>query len=353
MIPKLKRLAIGSVVLLLVATVFMLITNTKSNPNTEVGTKDKTSTQTTSQTTITPAANITSKATQVGSSLLKEPLNMEVAKADFIVEVKINKFDELVWNTPDGIEPNSSNQIQYAAEPEQLTPVEISITTSYKGSLKGGQEVTLLLSGGPNSRPYGISKDFPKLGETKLWFLTKEENMRRGLGNTPLNSLSSLTFYTLQTDKSWVAPNGNKIVAISELQTALINPAPLPVRPALPSPVPQVKVGQALNVIEFYNLGNTQYIVVKSVSVNTVINDQAQIKNIIAILNTPISALPDSDISSAKDINSLVFIAFTLTNGKSVTMNYDLEAGEIRIIDSINPVKITAPSKFSEALGLK
>jgi hypothetical protein len=238
MIPKLKRLAIGSVVLLLVATVFMLITNTKSNPNTEVGTKDKTSTQTTSQTTITPAANITSKATQVGSSLLKEPLNMEVAKADFIVEVKINKFDELVWNTPDGIEPNSSNQIQYAAEPEQLTPVEISITTSYKGSLKGGQEVTLLLSGGPNSRPYGISKDFPKLGETKLWFLTKEENMRRGLGNTPLNSLSSLTFYTLQTDKSWVAPNGNKIVAISELQTAINNPALLPVRPALPSPVP-------------------------------------------------------------------------------------------------------------------
>jgi transposase len=31
-------------------------------------------------------------------------------------------------------------------------------------------------------------------------------------------------------------------------------------------------------------------------------------------------------------------------------LNYNLEAGDIRIIDSINSAKITAPSKFSEAL---
>ncbi len=305
------------------------------------------------QPTLSPTAPI-----QANAALVKLPLNTEVNRAEQIVLGQVTNIGELVWNTPDNQEPIDLSDPKKLAEkypvfPQQFAPIEITIFTSYKGSLKLGEKVTLLMGSAPGSKPFGASVNFPKLKEERVWFIGGVQDYRHGLGKTPLNFPAIQQYYLLKPDGKWVAPNDN-ILTIVELENTIRNPvpdAPSASRPIVPTPTPRVKPNQSVNLVELYELNKVQSIYVKGASISPSITDSGRIKSVVVTLDKPLTAVENPLTSQAAGVNDVVYVVFTLADGKTLGLEYNRRASTLTGT-SPDIFRVPAPPNFGQVLGL-
>lgn len=302
-----------------------------------------------SEATATPAVQHSHAA--VG----KLPLPFEVQRADKIFVAQVLQIGELVWTTPDGkefLETNPSNPT-YTYVPEQLAPVEVVVTASFKGNLAVGEKLTILLPGAPNSKPYGLWSDFPKVGDTELWFAGNPVDYRRGLSNNPLISLNIQTLYHLQSNGTWLSSaDHSSSITIAQLQQAINSPPPDPkITAASLAPTPRVKAGQAVNLVKKFDLDKTDSIILKGRTVKngSRITDPKQIQTVISTLDISLTALEDLSPPNPQNAEN-VLLVFNLTDGNSVSFEYNLKANQLT--GDRTDFRVPAPQNLRAALGL-
>jgi uncharacterized lipoprotein YbaY len=307
-------------------------------------------------TPIVVATETTQPMLEAHPAIGKSVLERDIKQATYIVMARVEQIGNLVWTTPDGNQPADIMDKRYSTRPEQLAPVQFAIVTSYKGNLQPGQTLTVYLSGAPGSQPYGTSKefpdDFPKIGETRLWFFNQEKDLRQNSGDNPLISPTPILYYSSKPDNRWYAPNGN-ILTINELEAAIKNPSSEAASVTKPTITPEVQPGQNLNLVKRYKLDQAQSIVLKSAAKNTQITDTNTLKAIISTLDKSSTALTGPSDPPAVVASDMVLLAFVLPDSKTINFNYNLKDNLLTLIDAVSPVKVAAPDGLAQILGVK
>jgi len=287
---------------------------------------------------------------QAAASTVKFPLDAEVNMADQVFQGQVTKIENLIWNTPDGKEPDNYFDAKYRDTPQQFAPVEVKVLVSHKGNLTPGNKITILLPGAPGAKPFKVWQDFPKINDTRLWFTSKEFDFRRGLSSNPLVSLAIQQLYTPQADGKWLADNGNTL-NINNLDQVLKNSPPpntsLKVYP--PTATPKVKPGQPVNLVKFYELDKAQSIFVPGTG-TVKITDTSRLKNILNILDTPLNTvgnpLQPQDVKPG-EVTSIIFF---FGDGKAIGLEYDLKFNNLTNV--LDQIRVPAPVELRKALGL-
>jgi hypothetical protein len=331
------------------------VTNQNSNNGilTEVGTV---------QTVFTQTPKIISSVASEGSSatIAKLPLPYEVQSADKIFTAQVARIGELIWDTPDGKEPSAGSNFARQPggyTPEQLTPVELLVMTAYKGNLKPGDKVNLLLPGAPGSKPYGGNwPNFPKLGATNLWFTGKDEvDYRRGLSANPLKSLIVQTVYNLQPNEQWQSTIDNtSLITLDQLTQAIKNPPgdPKLTAAAMPSPTLGVRSAQTFNPVQFYELNKTESIILKGGPRPGEIKDKSIIQAVLAVLDKPQIVSNDTSLPGGADLDKHVFLIFVKSDDNTnIGFDYNFKDNYL-IWQSPDNFKIPVSPELSKVLGL-
>lgn len=298
-------------------------------------------------------------------------LTQESKIANYIITARVVKIGDLIWNTPDGKSPKikRGEQIDWANYmPMQLAPVELEVTASYKGNIKTGAKLNLLVTGAPNSKPYATDPGFPKVGENKMWFLANEIDYGRGKTSKPLLSLTRRAVYNLRSDGKWVSPIDHTITfSLEQLQYHIQNPAPdlpMPTREVFVDPTPRVRIAQTINLVQSYKLDKTASIFLKKGSKIELDNDYknqrktetiydiTRVQAIVASLNRNLSAIENTTLGDDQDKIAIVTFA---ANGEMIEFEYNLTKGYlIADKDSFDSgsFRVSVSLDFAKALGL-
>jgi hypothetical protein len=284
------------------------------------------------------------------------PLNRQVNGASQIFLGQVVNIGVLIWDTPDNEEPVDFNPVKlnqkYSKIPQQFAPVEINIKTVYKGSAKPDEKIVLLLGGAPNSKPYGGSETFPKIGDQKIWFVGNSLDYRNGKGKTPLVFPAVNQFFTLQADGSWQGTD-TSIFTTAQLENTIKNPVIDPTRPPVtpkPTATPRAKPGEAVNLVQLYKLDTTKAILVKGVPSAGFITDASQIKTVIAALDRTALAQDTSKPENEQATDILVYLVFQTAEG-DFSFWYNKNTGYISR-DERDALRLPASPELAKALGL-
>lgn len=315
--------------------------------------------------TVEPTSTLTSKitaalnSTSCGLSVdyISEPLTQEISQSQQIFLGKVVKIGDLVWNTADGKEPAKSCDFDH----QQYAPVQLKVSDVYKGDLKVGANVTLLMSGAPGSKPFGNYQFFPKLGEENIWFTGENYNYRRD-GGTPLIYPAERWIYRLQAGGKWKSVYNNNTLTINELKETIKNPASYPTAtPPPPPPTPLVKTGETINLAKLYSLDKARSIYLKGflkgvnapASMEQIGISDLRFKAVLASLNRDVTVLPKVSLPDAA--NDWIAVGFEFSDNNSSTFSYNAKTSILTcyLPDKINQIAVPAPPNFLQTLGLK
>ncbi len=312
-------------------------------------------TSATASTTVAVPATVT-PILYTSALVVPIPLNRQVNGAIQILMGQVTGIGTLVWDTPDNEEPTDFNLVKlnqkYSKIPQQFVPVEITVKTVYKGSAKPDEKIVLLIGGAPNSKPYGDSGAFPKLGDQKIWFIANSVDYRNGKGKTLLVFPRTNQAFSLQPDGTWQGTD-TSVFTIAQLEDAIKNPVIDPTRPPVtpkPSPTLRAKPGQLVNLVQLYKLDTTKAILVKGVPSGGFITDSGQIKTVIAALDKTAVAQDPSKPEKEQLTDTVAYLLFQTAEG-DFSFWYNKNTGIISR-DERDALRLPVSPELAKVLGM-
>ena len=303
------------------------------------------------ETTAGPATGCVFSASYINPSLSEQ-----IKNSRDIVQTQVTNIGELTWNTADGQAPPDLCGSGY----DQYSPVEITVKESYKGQLVPGTKLVLWLSGAPGSYKQGNYDYFPKNGETLIFFLGDEQNLRRDNPANPMNTRTKWELYRMQPPGSgkWFSQITTTPFTLEWLKAVIKDPTiePTPT-PFPPPPTPYLKAGQTFQPTEFYKLDKAVRVYIKAPNLQPpLIGDEMpgsdRFNRLVKAFNQPL--IVTRNLTDYPFSNTSIPFGFELADNSYVSFVYFPETGTIvhELKDNYNRVELAAPPELKAIFGL-